>query len=173
MGDIVIEETNHRAFAMTMANFFMLSASIAVNIYGRIKSHKIYTIMGLLTAVVFFVGFIVAIIQASKTKKLLTITLDGIIDCSSIGGYGFISYNNIMDFEIVSQHGIKTIAITLKNPKEFMSKLAPAKRRQIKRNIQLNQPPIVIHTELAKDMEPEDILTLLQKRLSDYKRLYE
>ena len=174
MGDIIIEETNHRAFAMTLANFFMLVASIAICIYGFMKGNKLYIALSLLAAVVFLVGFVVAIIQALKEKKLLIISIDGVNDCSSVGGaFGFISYKDIKEFVIIRYHKSETIGIILENRKEFMSRLAHPKWKLAKRNLYLKQPAIQIHTELAKDMEPEDILTLLQKRLRDYKRLYE
>lgn len=174
MGDIIIEETNHRAFAMTMANFFMLTASIAICIFGFMKDSKLYLISGMLAAGIFLVGLIVAIGKVLKEKKLLIITMDGIIDCSSIGGgFGFISYRDIVEFEILQHHNVETIAIILKNRKEFVSKLAPPKWKLAKKNLNLKQPAIQIHAELAKDMVPEDILTLLQKRLRDYKRLYD
>lgn len=172
MGDIIIEETNHRAFAMSLANFFMLVASLAICIYGIMKGNKLYMIGGLLAAVVFCVGFVIAIMQALKEKKLLIITMDGINDCSSIGGFGFISYSEIKDFEIIQHYNTETIAIILKNRKEFLSKLAHPYWKLAKSNLSLKQPAIQIHTELAKDMEPEDIMTLLQKRLRDYNRLY-
>ena len=173
MGDIVIEETNHRAFAMTLASFFMLVASMSVFAFGILKGNKLYIVIGLLFASIFVVGFLVSIWQVLKEKRLLTITVDGIIDTPSIGGYGFISYNDIEDFEIVSLLNGETISVILKNPEVFISKLPPAKRRKLKSNLYLKQPLIIIHTELAKDMEPRDILTLLQKRLRDHKRLYE
>ena len=174
MGDIIIEETNHRAFAMTMANLFMLIASAAVCIYGFMKDKKPYVIMGLIAAIVFLIGFIAAIAVALKEKVLLIISVDGINDCSSAGaGFGFISYKDIKDFEIIRHHKTETIGIILNNRKEFISKLATPKWRLAKRNLYFKQPAIQIHTELAKDMDTEDILTLLQKRLRDYKRLYE
>lgn len=174
MGDIIIEETNHRAFAMTLANFFMLVASIAICIYGFIKGNKLYMIAGLLAAVVFVVGFVLSIARTLKEKKLLIISIDGINDCSSIGGgFGFISYRDIMNFEIIRHYNTETIGIILEDRKKIMSKLAHPKWKLAKTNLYLKQPAIQIHTELAKDMEPEDILTLLQKRLRDYKRLYQ
>lgn len=173
MGDIVIEETNHRAFAMTLASFFMLVASLSVFAFGMLRGNKLLIVIGILAAIIFVVGFLISIMQVLKEKRLLTITVDGIIDTPSTGGYGFISYDDIMDFEIVSMLNAETISVILKNPEVFISKLQPAKRRKLKSNLYLKQPIILIHTELAKDMEPRDILTLLQKRLKDHKRLYE
>lgn len=172
MGDIIIEESNHRAFALTMANLFMMIASIAVSIYGFIMGKKPYKIIGLFLAVIFFIGFISAIVKAAKKKALITITMDGIIDSASLGGVGFIPYKDIEDFEIVFLHGIETIAVNLKSPEDFIAGLPQTKKRQARRNQLLKQPPIILHTELAKDMVPKDILTLLQKRLRDYNRLY-
>lgn len=173
MGDIIIEEANSRAFAITVANFFLLTASIAICIYGFVKGNKLYITGGLLAAVAFLVGFLIAIVYALKEKRLLLITVDGVDDCSSLGGYGFISYGDIKEFDIVSHHNTKTIAIILTNRKEFISKLEPPKKSLAKRNLYLKQPAIQIHTEQAKDMDAEDILTLLQKRLRDYKQLYQ
>lgn len=172
MADIIIEETNHRAFVITMANFFMLAAAVAIAVFGFIKEKKFHIVIGIMAAAAFFIGFIAAIIKASKKKPFLTITVDGIIDCSSIGGYGFIPYKDIKNFEIVHYHGIETIAVMLKNPEGFIAGLPLPKKRQAKRNLSLNMPAIILHTELAKDMVPPDILTLLQKRLRDYNRLY-
>lgn len=174
VGEIIIEESNHRAFAISLANFFMLVASIAIFIYGFIKDKKPYVIIGTLAIIVFFVGFGLAVIQALKEKKLLIITMDGIDDCSSAGGgFGFIPYSEIKEFKIIRQYNTKTIGIILENRKDFISKLAHPKWKLAKRNLNLKQPAIQIHTELAKDMDTEDILTLLQKRLRDYKSLYE
>jgi len=172
VGDIIIEETNHRAFVITMANFLMLAAAVAVCIYGFIYRKKPLVVIGIPVAIIFFVGFIAAIIKSLNKKIFLTITTDGIIDSSSIGGYGFIPYYDIRDFEIVHYHGVETIAVNLKNPESFIDKLPQQKRRQARRNLNLKLPAIILHTELAKDMVPQDILTLLQKRLRDYNSLY-
>lgn len=172
MGDIIIEETNHRAFVITMANFFMLAAALAVCIYGFINRNRPLKILGLAAAIIFFMGFIAALVKSSKKKIFLIITVDGIIDSSSLGGYGFIPYGDIKDFEIVNYYGIETIAVILKNPENIIDKLPLPKKRQAKRNLNLKLPAVILHTELAKDMVPQDILTLLQKRLRDYNRLY-
>lgn len=173
MGNIIIEETNHRAFAMTLANLFMFIASVAICAYGFMKSNKLYITAGLLAALVFLVGFIMSIVEALKEKALLIIAMDGINDCSSLGGFGFISYKDIKGFEIIRHHNTESIGIILYNRKEFISKLAAPKWKLAKRNLYYKQPAIQIHTERAKDMASEDILSLLQKRLRDYKRLCE
>lgn len=172
MGDIIIEETNHRVFVILLANSFMLVASLAICVFGFKKENKLYIIAGLLAAVIFAVGFIIAITQALKEKKLLIISVDGINDCSG-GGFGFISFKDIKSFEIIRHYNTESIGIILENRKDFISKLAHQKWKLAKRNLYLKQPAIQIHIERAKDMDPEDILTLLQKRLRDYKRLYE
>ncbi|HBI72897.1 MAG TPA: hypothetical protein DEG06_10375 [Lachnospiraceae bacterium] len=173
MGEIIIEETNYKAFALTMAYLFMLVAAISVAILGEIKNKKGYLLIGILTAVIFLIGFLWALAKASKIKSLLTITMDGIIDNSSIGAIGFISFDDIKEFKIVTLYNKNAIAVIPKNIDIFLSKLTTVKRRQVKRNIHLNLPPVAIMVDMAKNMEPEDILSLLQKRLSDYSRLYE
>ncbi|NLK02803.1 MAG: hypothetical protein GX319_00125 [Clostridiales bacterium] len=173
MGDIIIEEADSRAIAVTVASLFLLIASLAICIYGFSKGNNFYKFSGLMAAFFFFIGFLVALIQVLKERRLLLITMDGVEDCSSVGGYGFISYGEIKEFRLVHHPNTKTIAIILKNRKEFISKLAPPKKSLAKMNLYMKQPAIQIHAEQAKDMDPEDVLTLLQKRLRDYKKLYE
>lgn len=173
MGEIIIEETNYKAFALTMAYLFLFLAALAVSIVGGIKNKKGYLLIGISLAVVFLIGFLWALAKASKIKSLLTITMDGIIDNSSIGAVGFISFDDIKEFKIVTLYNNNAIAVIPKNIDIFLSKLSTVKRQHVKRNIHLNLPPVSIMVDTAKDMEPEDILSLLQKRLSDYSRLYE
>jgi hypothetical protein len=173
MGEIVIEEMNYKAFALTMAYLFMLVAAVSVAILGGTKNKKGCLLIGIAVAIIFFIGFLWAFVKASKIKSLLTITMDGIIDNSSLGAVGFISFDDIKEFKIITLYNKNAIAVIPKNIDTFLSKLPTVKRRQVKRNIHLNLPPVAILVDLAKDMEPEDILTLLQKRLSDYSRLYE
>jgi len=173
VGDIIIEETNHRAFALTLAGFFMLVASVSIFVFGLVSGNKKYIVIGLLASLIFFLIFLILIVYTLKEKNLLTITVDGIIDSPSIGGLGFISYDDILDFEIIKHHDAETIAVILKNRESFILKMPPAKRRKLKTDLYLKQPLIMIHAKRAKDMDAMDILTLLQKRLRDHKRLYE
>lgn len=173
MGEIVIEETNYKAFAMTMANLFLLLASLAITVYGFMKDRISFWLPGLFAILIFFIGFDMSIKKARQIKRLITITMDGIIDSSSLSGMGFISFDDIKEFKIVNLYRARGIAVILKNTEDFMAKLPAVKRRQVKRNIYMKQPPVFINTELAKDMEPEDILSMLTKRLSDYTSLYE
>jgi hypothetical protein len=173
MEDIIIEETNYKAFALTMAYLFMFLASLATAVYGILEHRKGYRVIGIFAGILFIIGFIWAIVKATKVKALLTITMDGIIDNSSIGGIGFISFDDIKDFQIVSISDKKAIAVIPKNMDTFLTKLSLVKRRQVKRNLYLNLPPVSIAVDMAKDMEPEDILSLLHKRLLDYSSLYE
>lgn len=173
MGEIIIEESNYRAFALVVANLFMLIAFIAISAYGLTRHRMAYWLPGFIAGGVFFIGFLIAISKAMKEKKLLTITIDGVVDETSLSGYGFISFDDIKEFRIITQYRTRFIAIILKDLNHFLNKLPPAKRRQLKRSIIMKQPPVAINVEMAKDMEPEDILSLLQKRLADYSCLYD
>lgn len=155
-----------------LANLFFLIASIAIMILGFKDSKAMYWLPSAAAALAFLVGFIAALINVMQVKRLITITMDGIIDTSSISGAGFISYDDIKEFIIVTVYGKKVIAVIPKNIDVFLIKLSAVKRRLAKRNISLNLPPIMIPVNLAKDMEPEDILSLLTKRLSDNNSLY-
>lgn len=173
MGEIVIEESNYRAASLALASLFLFIASVAIYIYGISRAKKSFWVPALIAGILFFIGFIVSITKAVKVRKLLTITVDGIVDNSTISGMGFISYDDIREFRIVNLYRSRVIAVIPKDIDIFLSKLSLVKRRQIKRNLIMKLPPVSINVDQAKDMEPEDILSLLQKRLSDYSRLYE
>lgn len=173
MEEIIIEETNYKTLAFALANLFMLLASIAIIVLGIKENKTLYIISGIFATVIFLVGFIGAIIKEGNPKKLLTITMDGIMDNSSLTGSQFLSFDDIKEFKTVTLYNKKAIAVIPKNMDNFISKLTLVRRRQVRRNIHLNLPPVAIYVDMAKDMEPEDILSLLQKRLSDYSRLYE
>jgi hypothetical protein len=173
MGEIIIEEMNYKAFIMLLANLFLLIAASVITVYGVKEAKVRYWLPGIATAFLFLILFIASVLKALKVKSLLTITRDGIIDNSSLGGVGFISFDEIKEFIIITVYNKKAIAVIPKNIDSFLSKLSVVKRRLVKRNLNSNLPPVTIHVELAKDMEPEDILTLLQKRLADYSSLFE
>lgn len=173
MGEIIIEESNYRAIALVMANLFLFLASIAIAVFGFMKSRISLWFPGLFAIFAFFIRFDIAIRNAKKIKSLITITLDGIIDNSSLSGMGFISFEDIKAFRIVNLYRARVIEIELKSLDDFLLKLPMVKSRQVKRNIYMNQPPVFINVKMAKDMAPEDILSMMNKRLSDYNSLYE
>lgn len=172
MGDIIIEESNYRSFAMMLGNIFMMAASVAILIFGMQQQSKVLSTIGTLASCGFFMALLILIPRAAKEKKLLTITRDGIIDSSSLGGYGFLSFGDIKEFVIIGTYRSRIIAVIPKDTNKLLTKLPAVKRLQIKKNNELQRIIIPIHVELAKDMEAEDILSLLQKRLLDYSRLY-
>lgn len=173
MEEIVIEEMNYKAFVLGLANLFLLIAASAVTVYGMQEDKAGYWLSGIVIAFLLLITFVGASLKAMKVKALLTITRDGIIDNSSIGGVGFISFDEIKEFIVITIYNKKSIAVIPKNIDSFLSQLSVVKRRLAKRNVYLNLPPVSISVDMAKDMEPEDILTLLQKRLTDYSSLYE
>ncbi|HWT74463.1 MAG TPA: STM3941 family protein [Mobilitalea sp.] len=173
MGEIVIEENNYKAFITVLAYAILLMGAIAITIYGFLTQRLSNLVPGLISAMVFFIFFIVSLGKALQVKKLLTITRDGIIDHSAVSGVGYISFDEIKEFTIMSVYHKETIAVIPKNTEQFLKKFNVVKRRLMKRNISMNLPPITIHVDMAKDMAPKDILTLLQKRLSDYSSLYD
>ena len=173
MEEIIIEKNNYKSFVIALAVMFLLIATVAITIYGfNIRKISLW-LPGIITSTGLFIGFITAIVNTIQVKKLLTITRDGIVDNSPITGSGYISFDDIKEFIIVTIYNRKAIAVIPKNIDNFLLKLNVVKRRMAKRNINANLPPVTISTNLAKDMDPEDILTLLKKRLSDYSSLYE
>jgi len=173
MGDIVIEEMNYKAFVILLGNLFFVIAASAVTVYGVAADKVAYWIPGVIGTFVFFIIFIATALKSMKVKKLLTITRDGIIDNSSISGMGFISFEEIKEFMVVTISNKKAIAVIPKDIESFLLQFSAVKRRMVKRNLNMQLPAVLITVDSAKDMEPEDILTMLQKRLADYASLYD
>ena len=173
MGDIIIEEVNYKAFVMMMGSLLLLIASVSLTVVGIKQSKSSYWVPGIMAALVFLILFTVSVINSMKVRKLLTITHEGIIDNSSISSIGFISFDEIKEFIIMRVYNKKTIAVIPKNIDSFQSQLSVVKRRLIRRNLNSDLPPVLIMVDSAKDMEAEDILSLLNKRLADYSSLYE
>ena len=172
MGEIVIEEVNYKAFFVALANTILLVAAFAWMIYGFQVASMGFWLPGVFVSFMLLVAFAGSLMKVLQIKKLLTITHEGIVDYSTIGGIGFISFDDVKDFTIVTIYNKKAIAVIPKNINCFLAKYNPAKRRIINKNMNLSLPPVTIFVDRAKDMEPEDILTLLHKRLADYSRLY-
>lgn len=173
MEEIVIEKNNYKSFVTALAVMFLLIAAIAVTIYGFHISKMRFWFPGIIAIIGLLACFITSILNIMQVKRLLTITRDGIVDNSPITGSGYISFDDIKEFMIITIYNRKAIAVIPKNIDSFLSNLSVMKRSMAKRNINANLPPVTISTYLAKDMESEDILTLLRKRLSDYSSLYE
>ncbi len=173
MGDIIIEEINYKAFVMVTGSLLLLIASVAMTIFGIQRDRSAYWVPGIMASFLLLIVFTATAVKAMKVRKLLTITHEGIIDSSSLGGLGFISFDDIKEFLIVKVYNKRAIAVIPKDVDSLITQFSVVKRRLIKRNLNLNLPPILIMVDLAKDMEPEDILSLLNKRLLDYSSLFE
>ncbi len=173
MGDIVIEEMNYKAFVLVMGSLLLLLASAALTVVGIKQDRSGYWVPGIMASFVFLILFTALAINSMKIRKLLTITHEGIIDTSSLSSIGFISFDEIKEFLIINVYNKKAIAVIPKNIDSFLSQLSVVKRRLVRRNLNSDLPPVLIMVDMAKDMEPEDILSLLNKRLVDYSSLYE
>lgn len=173
MGEIVIEEMNYKAFISVFAYALLFIAFSVITAYGFIVHKLSNWVPGLMFTIVFLGFFVFSLAKALQVKKLITIKIDGIIDDSTNSGVGFISFDDIKEFTIITFYNKEAIAVMPKNIDSFLSKFNVMKRRLMKRNISLNLPPVIINVDMAKDMAPKDILSLLQKRLSDYSSLYE
>jgi len=173
MGDIIIQEVNYKAMLTLFINFLFLVAGIGVVGFGIYRHVIGYWLPGVVISVMLLIAFAGALIKAFEIKKLLTITHDGIIDNSTIGGIGYISFDDIKEFMVITVNKKDAIAVIPKDVSSFLLKFNTTKQRMMNRNLNQSLPPVTIFVNKAKDMEPEDILSLLQKRLSDYSSLYE
>lgn len=172
MEDIVIEELSARAYKIVLSGVIMLIASIILGVFGKHEHRGFLIVIGVIGIVFFGISSIVALWRASKNKPLLTITMDGIIDTSSVSGVGFIRYEEINSIDIVNIFGQRVIGVTPKNVNSYVKSLPKSKQRAAKMNVKMNYPPISIRVDTAKDMSIEDIYSMLLKRWNDYRSLF-
>lgn len=173
MDKIVIEEKKSKACLIAAAALFMFAVSAALWIFGSVYHRVIYLAVGIVATIFFGISFAASLTRALRSKPLLTITLDGIIDTSSTGAVGFIPYLDIEQFEIVNVFGQRAIGVMLKDSGAFLKKLRATQRKNAEMSIRMNYPPVMIRVDTAKDMTIEDIVSMLRKRLTDYSRLYD
>lgn len=173
MEKIVIEEKHSRAMLMVTLGFLMLMVSAAFWVFGIKKSIVFIIIIGFILTLMFGIYFLILLSRALESTPLLTITFDGINISSSIGSDGYIAFQDIQQFCIVSLSGKKVIGIMPKDEESFIKKLPPAKQAAARTNLNMKCPPYYIRVDRAKDILLEDIYTLLKKRLDDYSSLYD
>lgn len=167
MGEIVIEEINYKAVIYSLINITIFLSAILLAIYGFDHNLARCWLPALMISVVVSIFLIDSLLKAAKVKKLLTITREGIIDNSSDEGMGFISFDDIIEFKIVTVHNKKAIAVIPKNINNLSRANNTAKHRFARRNVNKEAEHLTIFINRAKDIAPEDILSLLQKRLAD------
>lgn len=172
MEDIVITEQKRKAYQIVLAGCSMLICSIAVGIYGWMDEVGIFLIIGIIGGIFFGIGTVVSFARAAKGKPLIVIKWDSIEDYSSASAVGKIMYGEIKSIQVVNIFGQRVIGIWPKDSDEFVKRLSKAKQRAAKMNMKMNFPPVSMRVDTAKDMTIEDIYTLLEKRLEDYKSLY-
>jgi hypothetical protein len=170
---IVIEEKQSKAVRLMLIGLVIFIVSLVVWITGMREKRVLMWLTGFLEMIISGIVFFIYLGQSLQKKPLLTITFDGIIDSSSGSSVGYIPFQDIEKFSIVEIGGKKIIGVIPKDEKRFTDKLSPLKQKLAKDNLNNQTAPLTIRVDKAKDMSAEDILTLLTKRLKDYRSLYD
>ncbi|MFU0827648.1 MAG: YcxB domain-containing protein [Lachnoclostridium sp.] len=173
MEKIVIEEKQSKAVRLMLIGLVIFIVSLVVWITGMREKRVLMWLTGFLEMIISGIVFFIYLGQSLQKKPLLTITFDGIIDSSSGSSVGYIPFQDIEKFSIVEIGGKKIIGVIPKDEKRFTDKLSPLKQKLAKDNLNNQTAPLTIRVDKAKDMSAEDILTLLTKRLKDYRSLYD
>lgn len=171
MEKIIIEEKQTRAVRHFMQSFAMLFLSVTLWVAGFREKYILLGFVGVIATIIFGIRSIMYLSKASQKKPLITITFDGIIDSSSKGSIGFLSYQDMEEFCIVEED--EAIGIIPREETAFISKLSPLKQQMALDNKNYEKPVFLLYVGNAKDMSLQDIYTLLKKRLDDYRSLYD
>ena len=173
MENIVIEERQSKILRIHLLGLFMTVLSAIIFMLGIKNKQFVYGFIGVIGVLFFGICTIYSFMRTIKPKALLTITVEGIEDSSTAGCAGFIPFREVESFEIVNIFGQKMIGVNPKDVDQFVNKLPQIKQKAARTNLRMKMPPVAIRVDTARDMSIEDILTLLQKRLSDYSSLYD
>ena len=169
---IIIEEKKPIGVRLSCIGILMTLLSLLFILHGVNVGRFAVKLIGSFGVVVFGAGSFVVISKTMQPKPLLTISFNGLTDSSRGSSFGFISFQEIDRIEVVNVFGHKVIGVYPNNIEGFIKKLSPVKQKFAKHSVSMNLPPITIRVDSAKDMTVEDIVTLLEKRLTDYQRLY-
>ena len=170
--DIVIEENKKRIKYMLLLDLIMLAASAAVLWVGFHDKSIMFKLVGAAGIIYFLAGLFAIAARIVKEKPLLIIKEEGVVDSSSASSTGFISYLDIDHVEMIDIMGQKAIGLVMCDNEKFMETLPAVKKNNIKNNLKLNYPAVILRVNTAKDMEIKDIYTLLKKRVEDFRALY-
>lgn len=172
MREIVIEEQKSLLMKRILVAVLMVAASVAVLILGFVDEVLVMKLVGIAAIVYFALCLAVLIKRTLKLKPLLTITEESIIDSSAALSLGEVPFSEIERFEIINLYGQKSIGIVPMDAERFIERLSRAQKKNAKLCMERGYPPVSLRVDTAKDMTIEDIFSLLQKRLADYKSLY-
>ena len=170
MREIVIEEQKSLLMKRVGVAALMVAASVAVLILGFVDNVLIMKLLGIAATVYFLLCLLVLGKRVLQVKPLLTITEESIIDSSAALSLGEILFSEIEKFEIINLYGQRSIGIVPVNTEQFLERLTKSQQKNAKLCLERGYPPVSLRVDTAKDMTIEDIFTLLEKRLADYKR---
>lgn len=172
MRKIVIEEQKSLLMKRILIAVLMVAASVAVLTLGFVDDVFVMKLVGIAATIYFALCLAVLVKRALKLKPLLTITEESIIDSSAALSLGEVLFSEIERFEIINLYGQKSIGIVPVDTERFLERLSKTQKKNAKLCIERGYPPVSLRVDTAKDMTIEDIFSLLQKRLADYKSLY-
>lgn len=172
MREIVIEEQKSLLMKRVGVAGLMVAASVAVLILGFVDNVLVMKLLGIAATVYFLLCLFVLGKRVLQVKPLLTITEESIIDSSAALSLGEILFSEIEKFEIINLYGQRSIGIVPVNTEQFLERLTKSQQKNAKLCMERGYPPVSLRVDTAKDMTIEDIFTLLEKRLADYKKIY-
>lgn len=170
---IIIEEKQSKAARLCLTGILLMVLCAMVSFFGVCYHMGVFTFVGGVGVIIFLGISIFFISKLLKPKALFTITMDGVENMTRVGEILFLPFDDIKQFYKVNMFGHEMIGVIPKNMEQFIHKLPAAKQRIARGNVKMSLPPVTLEVDMAKDMSIDDIISLLQKRLSDYSRLYD
>lgn len=173
MKDLVIEESKKQSYKLAALSFLMVAGAGLMVWIGYRESDFLYLAIGIVGILFFGICFLYTIGRVLKTRPLLVIKKDGVVDTSSAAAFGDISFDQIEQFKLLRLSSQHYIGIELKDAEGFMENLSGYKKKNLEANMKMGNPPLVIRVFTAKDKSGEEILVLLREALREYREKHE
>ena len=124
--------------------------------------------VGVIGTAFFSLVTIYIIYRAFKYKYLLIIDIDGFIDSSTLGAFGYVAWRNVQSISIFSIAEQKLIGVNIDNTQKLMNKSPCYVKKLVKADMKMGYPPITINLNSAKE-KPEEVLAIMNKYWNQWK----
>lgn len=146
---------------------FIINSSYFVSFLTR--SEKVIFLIGIIGIIIFGSAFVLLFIKLFDNKPGLIINKDGIIDNTNSSSIGLIRWVDITNIRIEKVMSTKFLLIEVINPKEYIEKVNPIKKRSLKQNMKTYNTPITL-TSVGLQYDFEDFSKIVFESWEKYKK---
>lgn len=125
--------------------------------------------VGIIGTIFFSIVAGYSIYRAFKNNYVLIIGVDGFIDSSTLGAFGYVAWKNVQSMSILIIAQQKLIGVNIDNTQKLMTKSPWYVKKLVKADMAMGYPPITINLNSAKE-KPEEVLAIMNKYWNEWKQ---